>query len=76
MDSCWHIQSWMLSQDLVHTLDHFINSYSRLIVSARDKSCTAARFRAGDQYLSDELTGCVSPLYHFKKVTLTFVPVA
>lgn len=66
MDGSWHIQSWMIMQDLVHTL-HFINSDCQLILSSGDKSCKALRFRGCDQYLSDELTGCVSPLYHFQK---------
>lgn len=34
----------------------------------------AARFRVGNQHMSDELAGCVSLLYQFEKVTLTFVP--
>lgn len=54
----------------------FINPSSRCVGVCCDKSCVAVRFRGGDQYLSDQLTGCVSMLYHFKKVMLTFVAVA
>ncbi len=34
----------------------------------------AARFRVGNQCISDELAGCVSLFFQFKKVKLTFVP--
>lgn len=37
-----------------------------------DKSFMPVGFRGGNQYMSDDLAGCFSLFYQFKKVKLTF----